>query len=166
MKTVYFVCYGNLCRSPFAERYAALRAPEYGLDDIHYDGAGVGATPGTKCPKPGVTAAAELGVDLAPYRSKHTDDVSPGPDDWILAMDRYVFGALADTLGAPLSQVKGPGGARLELMMQSVAGDGEYRAVGLDVPDPMGSGVAAYRDVYRLLTGVVDRFLIRLRDAR
>ena len=164
MKTVYFVCYGNLCRSPFAERYAALHAPEHGLDDIHYDGAGVGATPGTRCPKPGVAAAAELGVDLAPYRAKHIDDVGPNPGDLIVAMDRYVFGAMADTLGAPLSQVRGPGGARLELMMQSVAGIAAFSSYGLDVPDPMGSGIGAYRDVYALLSQVVDRFLIRLRD--
>jgi protein-tyrosine-phosphatase len=160
MTTVYFICYGNICRSPFAERYAELRGAELGLDDLVFDGGGVGATNGTRCPKPALAAAKELGVDLSKHRAKHVSEISPAKNDLVIAMDRYVFGALADSLGTPLDQVRGPGGSRLELMMQNLGGLDAGTA--LDVPDPMGSGVAAYRDTYRLLIQAVDRLLERI----
>jgi protein-tyrosine-phosphatase len=163
MTTVYFICYGNICRSPFAERYADLRGAELGLGLV-FDGAGIGATNGTGCPKPALVAARELGVDLSKHRAKHVSEISPAKGDLVIAMDRYVFGALADSLGTPLDQVRGPGGSRLELMMQSLADSGLEAGGGLDVPDPMGSGVSAYRDTYQLLTQAVDRLLARIAE--
>jgi len=162
MKTVYFICYGNLCRSPFAEKYAVLRASDLGLVGLRFDGAGIGATRGQGCPKPAITAAREVGVDLTSHLAKHTEEIHPGPEDWVIAMDRFVFGSLASTLGSPLSEVEGPGGSHLELMMQSLAGDSETGTVGLDVPDPMGQGLAKYRESYALLTRAVDRLLGRI----
>ncbi|MFH2007313.1 MAG: low molecular weight phosphatase family protein [bacterium] len=165
MPTVYFICYGNICRSPFAERYADLRAAELGCGELVFDGAGIGATNGTRCPKPALVAARELDVDLSRHRAKHVSEISPARNDIVIAMDRYVFGALADSLGSPLDQVRGPGGSRLELMTQSLAASGPEGGVGLDVPDPMGSGVAAYRDTYRLLAQAVEGLLRRIRGA-
>lgn len=162
MKTVYFICYGNLCRSPFAEKYAVLKASELGLSGLRFDGAGIGATRGQTCPKPAITAAREVDVDLASHLAKHTEEIHPEPGDWVIAMDRFVFGSLASTLGAPLSEVTGPGGSSLELMMQSLTGDPEASRVGLDVPDPMGQGLATYRECYALLKRAVDRLLERI----
>jgi protein-tyrosine phosphatase len=162
MKTIYFVCYGNLCRSPFAEKYAAMRASELGLEAVRFDGAGIGATQGQPCPRPAITAAQEVDVDLTSHLAKHTEKIQPGPGDWVIAMDRFVFGSLARSLAIPLSEVKGPGDSRLELMMQSLAGDPGPSGVGLDVPDPMGQSVAAYRECYDLLMRAVDRLLERI----
>lgn len=162
MTTVYFICYGNLCRSPFAEKYAALRASELGLDGLRFDGAGIGATRGHPCPKPAVSAAKEVNVDLATHLAKHTEEIRPEPGDWVIAMDRFVFGSLASTLGAPLSEVKGPGGSRLELMTQSLSTDPKASRVDLDVPDPMGQGISTYRECYDLLSRAVDRLLERI----
>lgn len=164
MSTLYFICYGNLCRSPFAEKYAALAASKLGWTDWRFDGAGVGASRGRPCPKPAITAAREVGVDLSSHLAKHTEEIHPGPGDWIIAMDRFVFGSLASTLGAPLSEVKGPGDSHLELMMQSLAGDPESQQFGHDIPDPMGQSVASYRDCYALLIRAVDRLMERISE--
>jgi protein-tyrosine phosphatase len=162
MSTIYFICFGNLCRSPFAQQYAIRQAEAQGLAELRFDGAGIGAVPGQTCPKPAIAAARELEVDLTGHLAKHTEEISPGPGDRVIAMDRFVFGSLASNLGVPLSEVKGPNGSRLELMMQSLAGDSETSHLGLDVPDPMGGGVPAYRDCYRLLARAVDRLLERI----
>lgn len=165
MPKLFFICYGNLCRSPFAHKYAAGKAAELGLDSLVVDSAGIGAARGQGCPKPAIVAAGEVGVDLSAHLAKHTEEIQPGADDWVIAMDRFVFGSLANNLGAPLAEVQGPGGSRLELMMQSVAGDPDYHNL-LDVPDPMGSGVGVYRECYALLMRAVDRLLERIADAQ
>ncbi len=163
MNTLYFICYGNLCRSPFADRYARIKAAEMGLEGWRMDGAGIGASRGQPCPKPALAAAKEVGVDLSVHLAKHTEEIQPGPQDWVIAMDRFVFGSLASSLGAPLSEVKGPGGSHLELMMHSLAGDPDTAGM-LDVPDPMGSGIGAYRSSYALLIRAVDRLLSRIAE--
>ncbi len=38
---VVFVCWGNICRSPMAERVAIRTAAEQGLDDVEFTSAGV-----------------------------------------------------------------------------------------------------------------------------
>jgi len=162
MKTVYFICFGNICRSPFAEKYAVIAAAKLGLEGWDFNGAGIGATRGHPCPKPAIAAARELDVDLTTHLAKHTEEIHPGPTDRVIAMDRFVFGSLANTLGAPLSDVKGPGGSKLELMMQSLAGHPAAQGVGFDVPDPMGQSIASYRECYKLLQVAVDRFLERI----
>jgi len=162
MPTLYFICYGNLCRSPFAEKYAALSASEPAHADWRFDGAGIGATRGHPCPKPAIAAAREVDVDLSSHLAKHTEEIHPGPEDWVIAMDRFVYGSLASTLGAPLSEVRGPGGSHLELMMHSLANDPATSSIGLDVPDPMGQGIASYRDCYALLIRAVDRLMRRI----
>jgi protein-tyrosine-phosphatase len=162
MSTVTFVCFGNLCRSPFAEKYAIEQAAAHGLAALRFDSAGIGAVAGQVCPKPAIVAARELAVDLTAHLAKHIEEISFDAGDRVIAMDRFVFGSLASNLGVPLSEVRGPNGSHLELMMHSLAGDPETSPLGLDIPDPMGGGVPAYRDCYRLLARAVDRLLARI----
>lgn len=159
MPTVHFVCYGNICRSPYAEHYARRQAQAHGLDGWRFSSSGVGATPGTGTPKPGLRAAAERGVSLEVHRARRVAEVPPEPGDLVIAMDRYVFGALADHLGASLADVRGPSGSTLSLLMQEIA-NADSRE--LDVPDPMGQGVSAYQQSYEIISEAVDQLIGRL----
>jgi len=159
MPTLHFVCYGNICRSPFAEYYARLRAEKLGLSGWRFTSSGVGASPGTGTPKPGLTAAREHGVDLAAHRARRVADDAPSAEDVVIAMDRYVFGVLAENMGTTLADVQGPGGSTLRLMMQELVAPG---SADLDVPDPMGQGVSAYQTSYAVLVEAVDALLDRL----
>jgi protein-tyrosine phosphatase len=162
-RLIGFICYGNICRSPFAERYAAQRLAAHGLADrVYVDSAGIGAVSGQPSTKPAVAAAKELGVDLAPHRAKRMDELVLPPETLLVAMDRLVFGSLIVGQAATLEAARGPEGARLDLMMRFLAGTDEARQHGLDVPDPMGEGVSAYRRVYGLLQVAVDALLERL----
>lgn len=162
MPIAYFICYGNICRSPFAEHYARKAAPGAGLSGWSFGSAGIGATPGLGSPKPALVAADRLGVDLRPHRALHVDDLRVDPQDLLVAMDRHVFGQLATGLASRLEETRGPGGAALRLMMQELAEPGAGARPVLDVPDPMGLGVPAYEASYALLVRAVDRLLARL----
>lgn len=160
MPTLHFICYGNICRSPFAEHYARQRLAERPLLSWNVTSSGVGAVPGTPTPKPGLRVAASLGVPLEGHRARATTDTHPRRDDLLVAMDRQVFGTLAHNLSIPLSAVRGPGGAVLQLLMPAL--DPHATGSRLDVPDPMGQGQDAYDRSYRLLCQAVDALLDRL----
>src|SRR6266704_2186481 len=68
MKTVLFVCTGNVCRSPMAEglfRYAAQ-----GHADYRVFSAGLGAMEGQPPSHYAVQAVKELGIDISAQRSR------------------------------------------------------------------------------------------------
>lgn len=161
-RLIAFICYGNICRSPFAERWAARRLEAHGLADrVWVDSAGIGAVSGQGSTKAALQAAQELGVDLAPHRAKRVEELTLPADALLVAMDRQVFGALLVGQAATLEAARGPSGSRLDLLMRSLAGTEAARLHGLDVPDPMGEGVNAYRRVYALLQEAVDALLER-----
>lgn len=159
MLTVHFVCYGNICRSPFAEHYARRRAEALGLRGVRFSSSGVGATAGAGTPKPGLRAASQRGIPLDSHRARQISEAPPQRGDLVIAMDRYVFGVLADSLSARLADVHGPAGSTLSLLMQELP-DADPHA--LDVPDPMGQGVAAYERSYEIISEAVDALLPRL----
>jgi RpiB/LacA/LacB family sugar-phosphate isomerase len=68
MKTILFVCTGNVCRSPMAEGIF-LRAVQ-GRGDYQVVSAGLGAAEGQPPSAYAVQAAKELGIDIAGLRSR------------------------------------------------------------------------------------------------
>lgn len=162
MHTMVFVCYGNICRSPFAEHYARKRFSERGISEWAFRSAGVGAVPGAPSPKAALQAAARLGVDLGPHRALHVRDLQIVKDDLLIAMDRHVFGELAEQIGTTLAEVRGPGGAPVRLLMQELIDPSAPGLIALDVPDPMGLDVRSYLSSYELISRAIDRMLERL----
>jgi glycine hydroxymethyltransferase len=83
MKTVLFVCTGNICRSPMAE--GLFRHATEGRPDCRVISAGVGALEG-QAPSPhAVRALRELGIDISEQRSRMlTPDLVEQAD--------YIFG--------------------------------------------------------------------------
>lgn len=162
MPTIVFVCYGNICRSPFAEHLARNLAKSAGLATFFFASAGVGATSGTPCPKHAVQAARRFEVDLATHRAQRIQSMDPGESDLLIAMDRHVFGQLAQDLSGRLHEVRGPGGASLRLMLKELDPHSETGLTSLDVPDPMGMGLDAYLASYELISSAVGRLIARL----
>ena len=68
MKTVLFVCTGNICRSPMAE--GLMRNLVAGRKDFRVFSAGVHAQQGAAASLDAVTALREEGVDLRSFRSQ------------------------------------------------------------------------------------------------
>src|SRR3989441_4155468 len=68
MKTILFVCTGNICRSPMAE--GLFRHAVKGRNDFRVVSAGVGAVEGVPPSDHAVRALKELGIDISRQRSR------------------------------------------------------------------------------------------------
>jgi RpiB/LacA/LacB family sugar-phosphate isomerase len=68
MKTILFVCTGNVCRSPMAE--GLFRRAVQGRGDFRIVSAGLGAVDGQPPTPHSVTAMRELGIDISGQRSR------------------------------------------------------------------------------------------------
>jgi RpiB/LacA/LacB family sugar-phosphate isomerase len=68
MKTILFICTGNVCRSPMAE--ALFRRATEGRGDFRVLSAGLGAVDGQPPTQHSVSAMRELGVDISAQRSR------------------------------------------------------------------------------------------------
>ena len=68
MKTILFVCTGNICRSPMAE--GLFRHAVKGRGDFEVFSAGVGAIDGLPPSEHAVRAVRELGIDISRQRSR------------------------------------------------------------------------------------------------
>jgi protein-tyrosine-phosphatase/predicted ATP-grasp superfamily ATP-dependent carboligase len=65
-KKITFVCYGNICRSPFAEAYARLIASK----GIAFSSAGTFNRANRRSPSAAQAVAKQIGVELGGHRSK------------------------------------------------------------------------------------------------
>ena len=85
---VMFVCYGNICRSPFAEHLWNARTGERSLNGNGAISAGFHPRNGRTTPNWAQDLAAEQGVDLAKHRSRVLTKTMVESADAIFLMDR------------------------------------------------------------------------------
>src|SRR5580698_6208844 len=84
MKTVLFVCTGNICRSPMAE--GIFRHVTKGRRDVRVMSAGIGASEGQPPSAFAVQAVKELGIDIARQRSRQLTAELVAEADYIFGM--------------------------------------------------------------------------------
>jgi glycine hydroxymethyltransferase len=84
MKTVLFICTGNVCRSPMAE--GLFRAAVQGRDSYRVLSAGLGAMDGQPPSPYAVQAVKELGIDISNLRSRMLTAELVGQADYIFGM--------------------------------------------------------------------------------
>src|SRR5690242_12494977 len=84
MKTVLFVCTGNVCRSPMAE--GIFRHATRGRGDYRVLSAGLGAMDGQPPSPYAVQAVKELGIDISAQRSRMLTPELVHQADYILGM--------------------------------------------------------------------------------
>lgn len=140
MKSILFVCMGNLCRSPIAAAIATAMAERRGWSrKLRFVSAG------THPPRKGEAAdprarqvGARRGYDLSAHRTRAVDRKDFERFDWIYAMDEDNLAALAGLC---------PAGAegRLGLFLASL-GDPALR----EVPDPYYGNLEGFERVFDL----------------
>ena len=84
MKTVLFVCTGNVCRSPMAE--GIFRRAVEGRGDFRVLSAGLGAVDGHPPSPYAVQAVKELGIDISNQRSRMLSPELVAQADFIFGM--------------------------------------------------------------------------------
>ena len=138
------VCYGNVCRSPFAEVLLQRR----GFDTLSV---GLEATTGKTANERAIAAAARRGVDLGAHRSTNIRDVEYREDDVIVFME-YAHVARMCASGVL------PGGVGL-MLLGLEAQPGVPR-----IYDPYGRPDAAFDCCFEIIEGAVDNFARRLEE--
>jgi len=85
VKTIEFICNGNICRSAFAEKYTTGLLAKTGYS-IKSSSSGLLAKEGTRSPAEAIRAAAVFNVDLGDHLSKKTDDHNLKMADLVFCM--------------------------------------------------------------------------------
>ena len=124
MKSILFVCTGNMCRSPFAEHLFRTLAP----DGVEICSAGLTALPGGKVPALPITAARRFGVDLSAHSTRSLDEVIVQRASEVYVFERFhrenlealfpdaavKVRLLGSLIGALDAEIADPLGAKLE----------------------------------------------------
>ena len=81
------MCYGNICRSPFAEFYWNKKLLSHGLDGPRAISAGLAAGEGNTSPEVIIDVVSQFDIDLTPHRSKLATRELINKADVIFIMD-------------------------------------------------------------------------------
>ena len=146
MKSVLFVCTGNICRSPIAE--GLFRRLIGNRKDIEVLSAGVHAVRGQPPSLYAVQVCAEEGVDISDVRSQPLTSTLVARSTHIFAMT----GAHLETI-----QTLFPHGAEKSFLLREFEEPGT--TVWRDVPDPIGLGRDVYEDCARIIKNALPSVL-------
>lgn len=139
-KHVLFVCTGNTCRSPMAE--ALFRKVVENRGDYKVSSAGVSASRGGSANPETIAILKKRNVPLNNFRSRPVSEETLEEATHVFAMTRGHLRALEDEFPEYSDKF------HLVCEFANIPGKG----IGIDVPDPIGMGRAAYEET----AGVLD----------
>jgi protein-tyrosine-phosphatase len=142
-KRVLFVCTGNTCRSPLAE--ALFREAVKDRGDYSVGSAGVSATAGTRMSPETAAILKKLGVETRQFASRPVSEK-------LLAEATHVF---AMTRGHLMTLERGYPEHVDKFYLMCEFADLPGKGIGIDVPDPIGMGPAAYHEVCEIFNSVI-----------
>src|SRR5271154_5277107 len=133
MKTILFICTGNVCRSPMAE--ALFRHATKGRGEFRVLSAGIGAMDGQPPTQHSVTAMRELGMDISAQRSRMLMGELVRQADFIFGMTH----GHVDTIALMYPQA-----AEKNFLLREF--DETLEPYEKDISDPIGSSYDVYVD--------------------
>jgi len=149
MKSILFVCMGNICRSPVVEGIARAQLARAGLD-IEVASAGIESYHvGRPADRRAIASAHAHGYDITSHRARQVDAAMLRRFDCVLAMDRLNMRELAGVAGA--AQARG-----FELFLPFAGIDTPP-----EVPDPYYGGSADFERVIELAEAGVNGLIRR-----
>lgn len=152
---VLMVCLGNICRSPIAEGILRDKVQKAGLD-WEVDSAGTNGYHNGEHPHATSQMVCKLnGIDISAQRSRpfrgddfeQYDLVIPMAADVLQEM-KYIAGKKYDA-------------GKVKLLLNY-----SFPATDLDVPDPWGRSVAAFHEVFDLISHACDALIEQHRSAK
>jgi protein-tyrosine phosphatase len=85
---VVFVCWGNICRSPIAERVAERAAASAGLDNVQFSSAaGENHNIGERMDRRATAALKARGYRYGPHRARQVTTIEIADADLVIAME-------------------------------------------------------------------------------
>ncbi|MGA3372000.1 MAG: ATP-grasp domain-containing protein [Terracidiphilus sp.] len=140
---VLILCYGNICRSPFAAALAAKRFPK-----IPFSSAGLGTKADRHSPDYVVSTGSGYGIDLVEHRSKSVDAKMIDEAQLVLVMDILNYELLTDSF---------PGALERTLFLGMLLPEPE-----LEIPDPY-DDPDSMREVSSKMNSAIERLADFLR---
>ena len=134
-KTVIFVCYGNICRSPIAEGIFRQKLGTGGMagdNVVLSSGISAGNGPAHHF---SISASGDLGVDISRHKAKQFTKTMAKSSDFIFTMDEYVKDVILDDF----PEVTG----KVYTLKEFAYGKG---ARDLDVEDPYGRPFESFQE--------------------
>ncbi|HEY64608.1 MAG TPA: low molecular weight protein arginine phosphatase [Caldilineae bacterium] len=142
MKTILFVCTGNLCRSPMAAGLMRQRLAETGLDgQVQVRSAGIYPLLGQPASEKAVRVMAERGIDISQHQAQGLNLKDIQQADIILVMEEAHRRSIFYLAPEQLHKV---------FLLSEVAGQHH------DVKDPYGQEIEAYRRCADELASLLD----------
>ena len=175
MPHLLFVCTGNICRSPFAERYAQHVADRSGITGWSFASAGAGAMVGSSMERTMAAELQALGGDPSGFRAQSLSREIIEAADLIVAMETFHRSVVLDdfpglvrrtfTLGQ-LARIARDHPAEVhgsELLAQIGAFRQRARDED-DIPDPYRRGPELAHEVAGRISGLLDELVPRFGD--
>ena len=148
--TCLFVCLGNVCRSPFAERYAAKAATSLQISEVTFVSAGLSVSTQNPPPAEAIAAAQFFGVDIKEHRSTPVTAYLLARSDMIITMEASHFRYLENNF----PQFK------QRLFLLPLFGNGSVKLVrrfsSLNIADPYGMPAEEFKSCYCRITRHID----------
>ena len=144
-KSILFLCFGNICRSPFAEVYWNKRLKELGLGSPLASSAGFCYEIGRRTPSRFINLITSLGVDLSEHRSKLVTSEIVKSADAILVMDSHNYDAVKENFPDMIGKT---------LLLGKFAGTDE-----VGIRDPWPLDLPNARDCYEHLAAALEGLL-------
>lgn len=148
---VLFLCTGNICRSPLAERYLRSKL-RCSTTNVSVDSAGIRTRIGRSSPEIAVDVATEYGVNLADHRSKPVTETELDWSDVVFVMDLHNYYHLRRQFGDHDEKTFFLGGL--------TAGSS------FEIDDPYGGTEESFRSLYDEVITAVDEIRTLLDSRR
>ncbi len=146
-ESVLVLCWGNVCRSPLAEKYLEAHCKNQQFD-LAVSSAGLGETEGRASPESAVEIAAKYGVDLSEHRSKRVESSAVSAADVVFVMDYNNY----------YSFTKRYQNTHNKTFFLGALDDVDD----IQISDPYGSDPAQFEDTYDRITAALDRLIDEL----
>lgn len=149
---IAFVCFGNICRSPFAElvfqkRLQDLTKVNAALVNISVISAGVHPVSGRSSPEQAIRSSRKWGVDLGIHSSKFLDEECAAGSDLVIAFD---------SSNVNLIRARYPDIAAPIVLLGALSDDPRGP---LDIEDPYGGDPEKFESIYDQIAKGVDGLL-------
>ncbi|MBV8049576.1 MAG: hypothetical protein JOZ80_00225 [Acidobacteriaceae bacterium] len=149
-RSVVFVCFGNIIRSPMCEALMVRELTRVGRAQFSVASAGLNATHGRAAHPWAIAAARELGISLEQHRARLLTDQIVNEADIIFAMDLQNYVQLATRW--PTSQKK--------IFMLGVYTEAENKIP--EIADPFYLGPEQTRVCYQILNSCIQKLVSSL----